>query len=301
MITTVGIKEGTFSFRGQKVWYRVAGAREALGRLPLLCLHGGPGLPHDYLEPLEAVAPAGRRVVFYDQLGCGNSDHPYDPSLWTVDLFLNELTTIRKALGLVQMHLFGHSWGGMLALEYALKRPEGLAGLVLADTPASMRQYVEGTNRLRSELPPDVQCTLAEHEAAGTTEDPAYLDAKREFYRRHLCRRQPWPESLTRSFDKWTRDPQVYLTMSGPSEFVVTGVLRDWDIVDRLGEIRVPTLITSGRYDEVTPDVVETVQRGIRGSEWVLFENSANMAHLEEPHRYMEVLEQFLTRVERQV
>ncbi len=301
MITTVPVKEDVLSFRGHKVWYRVAGAREVLGRLPLLCLHGGPGLPHDYLEPVEAVAAAGRRVIFYDQLGCGNSDHPYDPSLWTVDLFLSELAAIRRALGLVQVHLFGHFWGGMLALEYALTRPEGLAGLILAGAPASMRQFVDGTNRLRRELPPEVQCTLAEHEAAGTTEDPAYRGAMMEFYRRHFCRRQPWPESLTRSFDKWMGDPQVYLTMNGPSEFAVTGVLRDWDIVDRLGEIRVPTLITSGRYDEVTPDVIETVHHGIRGSEWVLFENSAHMAHLEEPHRYMEVLEEFLSRVERQV
>ncbi len=300
MITTVGVKEGTIAFRGQKVWYRVAGTREALGRLPLLCLHGGPGLPHDYLTPLEAVAAAGRRVVFYDQLGCGNSDHPYDPSLWTINLFLSELAAIRKALGLVQVHLFGHFWGGMLALEYALTRPEGLASLILADAPASMRQFVAGTNRLRTELPPEVQCTLGEHEAAGTTEDPAYLGAVREFYRRHLCRLDPWPGSLTRSFDKWKQDPQVYLTMNGPSEFAATGILRDWDIVARLGEIRVPALITSGRYDEVTPDVIETVHHGIRGSEWVVFENSANMAHLEEPHRYMEVLEEFLTRVERQ-
>jgi proline-specific peptidase len=301
VITTIPIKEGTISFRGQKVWYRSAGAREALGRLPLLCLHGGPGLPHDYLEPLEAVAAAGRRVIFYDQLGCGNSDHPYDPSLWTIPLFLDELVAMRKALGLVQVHLFGHFWGGMLAMEYALTRPEGLAGLILADAPASMRQFVEGTNRLRAELPAEVQCTLAEHEVAGTTEDPAYWDARMEFYHRHLCRRRPWPGSLTQSFDKWRRDPQVYLTMSGPSEFLVTGVLRDWDIVDRLGEIRAPTLLLSGRYDEVTPDVMETVHRGIRRSEWVLFENSANMAHLEEPQRYMEVLEQFLSRVERQL
>lgn len=204
-------------------------------------------------------------------------------------------------LGLVDVHLFGHFWGGILAMQYALTRPEGLASLVLAGAPASMRQFVEATNRLRNELPPEVQCTLAEHEAAGTTEDPAYLEALREFYRRHLCRLHPWPQSLAQAFDKWKRDPQVYLTLSGPSEFAVTGVLRDWDIVNRLGEIRVPTLITSGRHDQVPPDVIETVLHGIRGAEWVLFENSAHVPHLEEPHRYMEVLEEFLSRVERQV
>jgi len=301
MITAVPTTEGVVPFHGHKVWYRIAGDREDPGRLPLLCLHGGPGVPHDYLEPLEAVAAAGRRAIFYDQLGCGNSDHPHDPSLWTVDLFVEELATMREALGLERAHIFGHSWGGMLAMEYALTQPEGLASLVLADSPASMRQFVEGTNRLRVALPADVQETLREHEAAGTTDDPAYQEAMMEFYRRHLCRLDPWPEFVGRTFEKLVQEPEVYLTMNGPSEFFVTGVLKDWDIVDRLAEIRVPTLITSGRYDEVTPEVMETVHRGIPGSEWVLFENSSHMAPIEEPQRYMQVLNQFLSRVEQQL
>ncbi len=290
--------EGFITSAGYRLWYRIVGEQEEAGRLPLLCLHGGPGVPHDYLEPLESMAATGRRVIFYDQLGCGNSSHPHDPTLWTVRFFLDELATVLDALALEQVHILGHSWGGMLAMEYALTKPQGLASLILAGSPASMPQFVEGTRRLRAELPKDVQETLAKHEAAGTTDDPAYLKAMMEFYHRHLCRLDPWPESLNRAFEKMMQDPEVYLAMNGPSEFHVTGVLKDWDISGRLGAIHVPALIVSGRYDEVTPDVMETVHRGIPGSEWVLFENSSHMAHLEEPFHYLETLEYFLSRVE---
>src|SRR3954464_386740 len=118
--------EGVVPFRGFNVWYRIVGDREEPGKLPLLCLHGGPGVPHDYLEPLEALAATGRRVIFYDQLGCGNSDHPHDPSLWSVELFVEEVGAVRRALGLEAVHILGQSWGGMLGMEYALTQPSGL-------------------------------------------------------------------------------------------------------------------------------------------------------------------------------
>lgn len=301
MDTAISAVEGFVAFRGYNVWYRIVGEREEPGRLPLLCLHGGPGVPHDYLEPLEAMAATGRRLIFYDQLGCGNSDQPHDPSLWTIDLFVEEVEAVRLALGLDRIHLLGQSWGGMLAMQVALTRPAGLASLIVASSPASMPQWVAEANRLRTELPPEVQQTLLKHEEAGTTEDPAYQEAVMAFYRRHVCRADPWPECLNRAFEKLLRNPEVYNTMNGPSEFHVTGVIKDWDIVDRLGEIRVPTLITSGRYDEATPAVAETVSRGIQGSVWVIFEHSAHMAHAEEPKRYMRVLDQFLSRVESRI
>ena len=294
----VPTQEGFVSFRGYKVWYRIVGDREAPGKLPLLCLHGGPGATHDYLEPLEAMAASGRRVIFYDQLGAGNSDHPHNPSLWTVSLFVEELGVMRQALGLERVHLLGQSWGGMLGMEYALTQPQGPASLIVADSPASMPQWVAEANRLRAQLPPDIQETLLEHEAAGTTDDPAYQEAMLVFYRRHVCRLDPWPACVNRTFEKLSQDPEVYNTMNGPSEFHVIGVLKDWDIVDRLGEIHVPTLVISGRYDEATPAIAETVHRGIPGSEWVLFEDSAHVPHVEEPERYRLVLASFLERIE---
>ena len=298
MITKLPTKEGHISFRGYNVWYRIVGDHEEPGKFPLLCLHGGPGATHDYLEPLEAMASTGRRVVFYDQLGNGNSDHPHNPSMWTVELFVEELGAIRHALGLARVHLLGQSWGGMLAMEYALTQPEGLASLVIADSPASMQQWVEEANRLRSELPPEIQQTLLKHEAAGTTADPAYETAMLVYYRRHVCRLDPWPACVNRAFEKLAQNPEVYQTMNGPSEFHVIGTLKDWNIIDRLGEIHVPTLVISGRYDEATPAIAETVHRGIPGSRWVIFEHSSHMPHVEETERYLQVLDEFLNRVE---
>jgi len=237
-------------------------------------------------------------VIFYDQLGGGNSDQPHDPSLWTVGLFVAEVAAVREALGLDRLHLLGQSWGGMLAMEYVLTQPAGVASLIVASSPASMRQWVAEANRLREELPTEVQATLVLHERAGTTQDAAYQKAMHVFYRRHLCRLDPWPEALEQSFAKLMRNPEVYYTMNGPSEFHVTGTLRDWDIVSRLPEIQVPTLVTSGRHDEATPVIAETVHRGIVGSEWVIFEDSSHSAHLEETERYLQVVSDFLSRVE---
>ena len=291
-------QEGFIGFRGYKVWYRVVGEGEEPGKLPLLTLHGGPGAAHDYLESLAALATTGRRVISYDQLGCGRSDQPHDPSMWTVELYLAELEAVRDALGLDELHLLGQSWGGMLAMEYVLRRPRGVASLTLASSPASIPQWIAEANRLRADLPPEVQATLLRHEAAGTTDSPEYQQAMQVFYGRHVCRLDPPPDYVQRSFDQLERNPEVYHTMWGPSEFYATGTLREWDVVERLPEIRLPTLVTSGRFDEATPLVAETVRRGIAGSEWVLFEQSSHMAHAEEAERYLSVLAGFLARVE---
>jgi L-proline amide hydrolase len=291
--------EGFIPFRGYRTWYRIVGSGEAAGKLPLLALHGGPGVPHDYLEPLEALVKTGRRVIFYDQLGAGNSDHPHDPSMWTVALFVEELGAVRKALGLDRVHLLGQSWGGMLGMEYALTQPGGLASLIVSNSPASMAHWVSEANRLRADLPPEVQQTLLRHEAQGTTDSEEYQEAMLVFYRRHVCRLDDWPECLTRAFEKVNQHLEVYNTMNGPSEFHVIGTLKTWDITSRLHEITVPTLLISGRYDEATPAIVETIHRGIPGSEWVLFENSSHLPHIEETERYLQIVDRFLTQVER--
>lgn len=295
------VREGTIPFKGYSTWYRIVGERDEPGKLPLLCLHGGPGAAHDYLESLEAMAGTGRRVIFYDQLGCGRSAIPESkPETWTVELYIEEVNVVRQALELNRLHLLGQSWGGMLAMQYALTQPEGLVSLIVASSPASMRQWVAEANRLRDQLPPEVQQTLLRHEEAGTTNSPEYEEAMMVFYRRHVCRVDPMPEYVTRTFDQLSRNPEVYHTMNGPSEFHVIGTLKDWDIVAQLGEISVPTLITSGRYDEATPTIAETVHKGIPNARWVVFEQSSHMPHAEESERYMQVLDEFLTGVEAQ-
>ena len=147
-------------------------------------------------------------------------------------------------------------------MEFALTHPAGLASLILASSPASIPQWIAEANRLRKELPQEVEQTLRHHEEAGTTDEVAYEEAMMVFYRRHVCRLDPWPEPLTRTFAKLEANPEVYNTMFGPSEFHATGTLKEWDVRDRLGEIRLPTLVTSGRHDEATPTIAETVHRG---------------------------------------
>ena len=293
------IKKGFVSFHDYKTWYRIVGNREEPGRLPILCLHGGPGASWDYLEPLEAIAKTGRRVIFYDQLGGGNSDEPHNPAMYTIDLYVEEIETVRQALGLERVHILGQSWGGMLAMEYALTQPLGLASLILADTTASMPQWISETSHLVAKLPPDVQKTLREHEEASTTDSPEYKEAYRVFSLRHICRIDPRPECVTRMATK--PGDEVYKTMWGLSETKVTGTLKDWNIVSRLYEINVPTLVVGGRYDEATPALTETIHRGISGSDWVIFENSAHFPHIEETESYLQVLVQFLNRIEAQV
>lgn len=294
-------EQGTvrFSYDGEELetWYRIDGDLGS-GVPPLIGLHGGPGATHDYLRSLADLAVGGRAVVLYDQVGNGRSSHRPErgADFWTVDLFVAELHNLVAALGIGDHCVLGQSWGGFLAQEYALTQPAGLRRLVLADTAASFPDFVAECNRLRALLPPAVEATLRRHEEAGTTSDPAYEAACRVFYRRHLCRLDPWPAELNESFAWIERDPTVYHTMNGPSEFHVIGSIRDWQSKDRLHELAVPTLIVSGRHDEATPALQETLQRGIQGSEWVVFEHSAHVPHLEERERYARVVGGWLSR-----
>ena len=285
------VDEGFLDVPGGRVWYRSVGE----GGVPLLCLHGGPGFPHDYLEELEGLAQ-DRRVVFYDQLGCGRSDRPDDDSLWTVDRFVEELQTVRDALGLERLHLFGSSSGGMLAMQYVLDRQPTLESLILCSSPASIPRWIEDCNELRAELPEDVQDVLDRHEASGYTGCPEYQAALLVFYRRHVCRLDPWPDGLERAFAG--AGFQVYHHMNGPSEFTVVGTLRDWSVTERLGQIRVPTLLTGGRQDECRPEHLADMQRHIPGSELVIFEQSSHSAFAEERDHYLAVVGDFLERAE---
>ena len=294
------VDEGYVPFRGGRTWYRsVAAASEDDARLPLLCLHGGPGANWLHLKPYEALAEE-RRVVFYDQIGSGNSglEEPHEVSIWQPELFVEEIGVVREALGLERVHVLGHSWGGMLGMQYATEQPEGLASLIVESSPPSVPDWMPEVARLRSELPPEVEATLREHEEAGTTDSPEYEEASMVFYRRHVCRTDPWPDWLVECFEKLEANPEVYHAMNGPSEFHVIGTIRDWDITPRLGRIQVPTLVFSGRHDEVTPACTEAAHRAIPGSEYVVLEESSHMAQAEQPEEALELVRRFLSRVE---
>ena len=293
------VNEGFADFRGHRTWYRITGDLDAAKR-PVVILHGGPGGGHDYTEAFKELATRGRAVIHYDQLGCGRSTHLPDKGVdfWTVQLFLDELANLLRVLGIAgAYHVVGQSWGGMLGAEHGVTRPAGLRSLVIADSPASMKLWVEEADRLRALLPPEVQATLLRHEAAGTTSSPEYTTAVRVFYDRHLCR-VPWPDCVQRSYDQMDADPTVYHTMNGPSEFYVIGTLKDWDITDRLHEITTPTLLVSGRHDEATPHIVAQIHERIPGARWELFEESSHMPHVEEPEAFLERVEGFLQTID---
>jgi L-proline amide hydrolase len=282
-----------------ETWYRVTGELGGDGPAALIVLHGGPGAAHDYLVSLTDLAADGRPVIHYDQVGNGRSTHLPErgADFWTVELFVRELHNLVDALGVRERHhVLGQSWGGFLAQEYALTQPRGLRSVVLADSAASFPDFVAEANRLRADLPPEVDATLTRHEQAGTTDDPEYEQACMVFYTRHVCRLDPWPAEVMEGFGWIERDPTVYHTMNGPSEFHVIGSIKDWRSLDRLGSIRVPCLLVSGRYDEATPALQETLRDGIPDAEWVLFEESSHMPHLEERERYMQVVGDWLAR-----
>jgi L-proline amide hydrolase len=277
-------------------WYRVVGDLKS-SKTPVVVLHGGPGAGHNYCEPIaDVLAQTGRTAVLYDQIGCGNSTHlPDKPKeFWTPELFMEELVLLTEHLGISNKYnIVGQSWGGMLGMQFAITKPKGLNALVVADSPASMEVWVSEANKLRKELPPEVEATLLKHEAAGTTEDPEYVAAVDVFYSRHLCR-IPQPPYVVASFEQLAADPTVYHTMNGPSEFHVIGSLKHWDIRPQLKEISAPTLLVSGQYDEATPAMVKEINRLIPGSKWELFAESSHMPHVEEPAKFKRVVSEFL-------
>ncbi|MGW2522669.1 proline iminopeptidase-family hydrolase [Streptomyces sp. NPDC001617] len=285
---------GTVDFKGHSTWYRITGEP---GRTPLVVLHGGPGAGHHYTLSIAGIAHQGRQVVHYDQLGTGLSTHLPDrgADFWTVQLFLDELDTLLAELGIADgYHLLGQSWGGMLAAEHAVRRPAGLRGLVIANSPASMELWLNAAAELRAALPPEVQQTLLAHEAAGTTDHPDYRAAEQVFNGRHVCRLTPNPPEVQATWDNIAADPTVYHTMNGPNEFHVVGTLKDWSVIDRLHLVEAPTLLVSGRYDEATPDTLKPFADHIPDVRWHMFEHSSHMPHVEEEELYLRVVGEFL-------
>ncbi len=288
--------EGFADFRGYKTWYRITGDL-ASGKLPLVVVHGGPGCTHDYVDSLKDIAVTGRSVVHYDQIGNGKSTHLRDKGadFWTIPFFLAELENLLIHLGINEgYHLYGQSWGGMLGSEHAVLQPAGLKGLIIANSPASMITWVREANRLRLDLPADVQATLLEHEKAETTGSPEYKAATEVFNNRHVCRIVPNPPEVTRTFDAIEDDPTVYGTMNGPNEFHVIGTMKNWTVEARAHLIKAKTLLISGRYDEATQACVQPFADNIPDVRWIIFEHSSHMPHVEEKEACLDAVVKFL-------
>lgn len=285
-------EEGYVQVTGGRVWYRIEGSGTAI---PLLVLHGGPGATHHYLKPLGALADE-RPVVFYDQLGSGRSDRPTDTTLWRIERFAEELAQVREALGLDEVHLLGHSWGTMLAVDYLLTRPAGVRSVILASPALSTARWLADADTLVRTLPDSLQRIIARHEAAGTTADPEYQGAVMAFYQRYLARRLPWSADLDSTFQGF--GTPLYHYMWGPSEFTATGTLQSYDRTGRLGELALPVLFTTGRYDEAMPGTVAFYQLQVPGAKLTVLDNSAHITMHDEPERYAEIVRAFLREVE---
>ncbi|HEY6059066.1 MAG TPA: proline iminopeptidase-family hydrolase [Gemmatimonadales bacterium] len=277
-------REGYIEVPGGRVWYRVVGGGP---RTPLLVLHGGPGVPSTYLKPLAALGDE-RPVVFYDQLGAGKSDHPSDTTLWRMDRYLAELARVREALGLGEVHLYGHSWGGVLALDYALARPAGLRSLILGGAVVDAQRYLHDNDSLIGTLPDSVARVLRSEPPDAPTHSPAFPPAYLEYLRRFFARRQPWSPEL---------DSAVRL-MDNSSSRAMGSFMQSYDRTDRLGEVAVPTLFLVGRYDPITPEATRDYQARVAGSELVVFDSTGHLPMQDEPERYVAVLRRFLHEVE---
>lgn len=260
----------------------------------LFLLNGGPGLPCDYLrDPLIPLAEAGYRVVTYDQLGCGASDRPTDPKLWTIGRYAREVETVRKALGLPAVHLLGQSWGGWLSIEYALTFPKSVKTLLLSNTCGDMPHLIGELERLRAALGPETVAMMQRHEAEGSFSHPEYQAAITLLNYRHVHRVDVIPPSLKASLDGWNIQGP-YMTMQGPNEFLYIGNLKTWNRIPDMGRIKQPTLILVGYFDELGPACAMRMDHALPDSRVVLFKNSSHLPMHEEPERYLAEVRAFL-------
>nr|VWP01286.1 Uncharacterized protein [Ganoderma boninense] len=285
-------KEGyiPFTHLGQtfETYFKTVGDLDNPTRPPLVVIHGGPGFTHDYLLPHTDLANQSTPVIFYDQVGNGRSSHfskEHMPPL-NIEFFVAELENLLKYFGIQdEFHIVGHSWGGMLAAEFAVRRhPKGLKRLVISNSPAAVALRVESTNDLLKKFPRSVQDAIAKGEAE---DGSAWRDAIMAFYAQHGCRAQPFPEELVRTF-------AYAFGEKGDRTVARAGLTRHWSIVDRVHDVDVPTLVISGRYDFVQDYVTEAYAKKIPGAKWVKFGASSHMPFWEERSRHMEVVGKFL-------
>ena len=292
--------------KGETVYY-LWGDLSSSRKTPLICLHGGPGVPHNYILPICLIyEDYGIPVLMYDQIGCGAStkfpDKKEDGNFWTPELFMAEIDNVISYFKIKEYDLFGQSWGGMLAGQYAISQPKGLRKLIVEGGPSDIPTYAKAGLRLRSQLPKDVQDVLDRCEKNGDMESEEYKKAEMFYYLRHLCRVDPWPKELNDAFALVEEDDTVYKTMMGPNEFNPTGTLKDWSITDELHKITEKTvpgglLLMNGQYDTVSDETTSPFFYGPSCRvKWVRFGLSSHIPNLEETETFIDALGAFLTK-----
>jgi proline iminopeptidase len=295
-IRTAGIKMIPVMDGQYKVWTKKMGS----GPIKVLLLHGGPGFTHQYLEAMESFLPeAGIEMYYYDQLGCGNSDIPTDTALWNTPRFVEEVEAVRQGLGLDDFVLYGQSWGGMLSIEYALKYQQHLRGLVISNMTAGIQAYLRHLNTIKLLLPPEKVARLDALEAAEDYDNPEYTALMMDdLYPLAICRCKPWPESVTRAFR--SANLQVYNTMQGKSEFVVTGYFKDWERWDDLHKITVKALTIGARHDTMDPEDLRRMAELMPNAQSAICPNGSHLAMWDDQAFYFEHLLRFLKSLESQ-
>jgi len=276
------------SAAGRLWWKRLD---PSTGAVPIVLLHGGPGMPSYYLEPFEALADE-RPVIFYDQLGCGRSDLTPDPSCYTLASFVADLHTLTDALGLRTFHLLGHSWGGMLALAYTASSPERVASLVLSSPLVDVAAWCEDAADLVQRLPESVRRGIEDSGSEPGIPSPAYRAAEAEFYRRHFCRLDPWPETLQRTMAEL--GTESYETMWGPNEFTLAGNLRGQNLSSVVEGLTVPNLWLCGSEDEARPTTVRRFSELNPLGRYGEFPGGTHCGHLEQSADYIAAVRRFL-------
>ncbi|EJU00459.1 peptidase S33 tricorn interacting factor 1 [Dacryopinax primogenitus] len=289
---------GTVPFREWSTPFEVYGTIPSpQGMTPLILLHGGPGFPGRHMLCITSLAKShGIPVICYDQLGSGNSVHlPDKPKdFWQTELWVDELFNLVEQLSLERYDLLGHSWGAMLAADYATRRPTGLRKAIIHSGAQSCADWEDSAiGRLRT-MPDEVQEIIDRCEESGTLDLPEYHEATLKFLKVYGCRLDPWPVELLEALRLVSEDPTVYTVMSGRSEIHINGNLRTWDISDRLSEINVPVLIINGKYDEADDVITKRLADKIAGSQWVQFSNSSHTAMVEEQEEYLKVVGRWL-------
>lgn len=290
------IREGYMPFLEYKTYYRVVGENTG-NKKPLVLLHGGPGSTHNYFEVLDRIAEEdGRQLVMYDQIGCGNSYVENRPDLWNSKVWIEELIELRKHLGLDEIHLLGQSWGGMQTLEYVCNyKPEGLKSIILSSTLPASWLWAEEAQRMIAQMPQDMQDAIKKATESGDYSSPEYQAAEAEYMRQHCAGEvtENDPECLRRP-KKAGRES--YVVGWGPNEFTPLGTLKDYDVIDQLGDIKEPALIINGGNDLCTPYVAKFMYDRIPNSEWELFRTCRHMCFVEDNDHYVEVLKKWMNK-----
>ena len=260
----------------------------------IFLLNGGPGLPCNYLrDPHIKLSKKGFRIFTYDQLGCGKSSKPTNSTLWDINRYVEEVEYVRKEFNLGKIILLGHSWGGWLGIEYAIKYQNNIEKLILENTCGDMPHMISELERLRGNLGSETLKMMMKHEAEGTLDHEEYQAAITILNYRHVCRLDVWPQSIYDSLDDWNME--VYGTMQGPNEFLYTGNLKNWNRIDEMTKIAIPTFITVGMHDELTPACSMKMHDALPNSKLKVFKNSSHMPFYEEPENYFTELENFLS------